>query len=682
MDAVFLKNQSFEGWSTENVMEYPYKKSDLVYICISTTARAISQIPIRVGKQTGEEDELKFLPLKDPWQRKFEKPNFLMDRYSFTEAIVGYLMHDGDIFILPFPPGSPEPISLWVIRKKFIGPIKDRNTGQLVGWNYNPKGVIYDSFGGSLITENTIPISIEEMCHIYFWNPYDPYMGMAPSEAGRLNILSDYKAGMYTANFFDEGAQPGGMLETDRSLTDKQFNRILNQFETRHQGYKKGHRFAILENGLKYTQAGLSQKDMEFPKLRDMSARRIYQIYGMKEAIISETKTVNRSTSIEERKEWWESTNLPIMRMICSALNHTLFRDTDLRCQFDYTKIEALRQAMEDKVNTGYKLWQMGATFNQVNQRLNLGFKKNKWGDTWYMPVNLMPVEDYSSAPPASPSNLPVPIEEPPKEVDYVDIKALPLKSENLGESRNEAIWNGMIRQVAPFEDAFARKTSRVFYNMRKRTLDLLYRKKTVEEVQKDLDDVDKELYSEEFAEIRKVAAPLFRQALELGVILMTSETGIEVAFDLTDPESILFLTSKELKIQGIVQTVKEQIRRELLIGYKEGESIDQIAARIRGVFNMADSRARMIARTEVIGAANEGRYLAINRSGFQKQQWFTALDERVRLQHRAMHGKTIKVGELWTMPDGSVLRHPGDHEGPPHQVIMCRCIAVAYIED
>lgn len=673
MESVFLHNRP-EGM-TEDVMTYPYRKSDLVYICISTTGRAISQIPIMVYEQVGEE-EFRVVPTNDPDQQLFIRPNYLMDRYSFVEATVGHLMLDGDVFLVPFPPGNP--ISIWVVRKKFMGPIKDRQSNQLIGWNYNTKGVIFDSYGGSILNENSIPLKVEEVCHVYFWNPYDPIMGMAPSEAGRMNILNDFKAGVFTGNFFDEGAVPGGMLQTDKSLGDKQFKRILEQFETRHGGYKKGNRFALLENGLKYTQAGLTQKDMEFPKLREHSGRRIFQIYGMKEAVISETKNVNYATSREQRKEWWESTNLPIMRMICSALSFTLYPVGSKRvCRFDYTKIEALREALRDKVDTAHKLWQMGFTADETNVRLDLGFRPKPWRKVWYQPVNLMPV---NGTPVANSNNPPPPPpaedgEKPPKEIEYEEQKLLPFTK----DERKETIWNSMVRQVSPLEEAFAKKVSRVFYNMRRHTLELLYREK--KNFLKDTDDVDKETYGAERGELGKVTDPLFKESILLGARLVVEETGMEVAFDLTDPQVLYYLSNKQIKIVGIVETIKDQIQRELIEAYQTGESIDQIADRIRGVFDVAKSRARTIARTEMISSLNEGRFLAIDRSGFREKEWFTAMDERVRPQHQPMHGKKIKVGEMWLLPDGSYLRHPGDYDGPAHQIINCRCIEVVVPE-
>jgi SPP1 gp7 family putative phage head morphogenesis protein len=676
MDAVFLRNRDLT-WESDDVMRSPYKKSDLVYICISTTARAISQVPIEVGQQV-KEDEYKPLPKNDPWQQLFERPNYLMDRYSFVEATVGHLMLDGDIFIVPFPPNSSKPISLWVIPKRFLGPIRDtsgggKTTNQLIGWNYNPGGVVYSGTGGTILGPNSIPLRTEEVCHIYFWNPDDPIMGQAPHEAGRLSVMVDYKASHYTANFFDEGAVPGGMLQTDKSLSDKQFKRILDQFESKHGSYRHSHRLAILENGLKYTQTGLSQKDMEFPKLRDLSADRVFQIYGMKKAVISETADINYATSREQRKEWWESTNLPIMRMAASALNFTLFPSPALRlrCAFNTNKIEALRESLKDKTDTGYRLWQMGACFNEINQRMDLGFKKQPWGDVWYMPVNLVPVTD-SNAPSQ---------EEAVSELENKGSSLIPYKKD-IRELRKETLWNGFIKRIAPLEELYTKKISRVFYDMRKRTLELLYQeKKSIIDVVKDMDDVDKEPFMIEYHTLDKVTSPLYVTALELGVQLIIEETGLEISFNLADPESVYFLTNKKLKIQGVIQTVKNQISIQLNEAYRLGENVEQAADRIRSVFDVAKSRARAIARTEIGGASNEGRFIAMNKSGFTEQEWFTALDERVRPTHQAMQGKIIKMGEMWVLPSGASLRHPGDYNGPPQEIINCRCIAVVVPE-
>ena len=60
IDDIFIRNRGMLGGTDEKVIQAAYEKSDLVYICVSTTARAISQIPLQVGtvNQEGEWEEV------------------------------------------------------------------------------------------------------------------------------------------------------------------------------------------------------------------------------------------------------------------------------------------------------------------------------------------------------------------------------------------------------------------------------------------------------------------------------------------------------------------------------------------------------------------------------------------------------------------------------------------------
>jgi SPP1 gp7 family putative phage head morphogenesis protein len=189
--------------------------------------------------------------------------------------------------------------------------------------------------------------------------------------------------------------------------------------------------------------------------------------------------------------------------------------------------------------------------------------------------------------------------------------------------------------------------------------------------------DLDGDNFSDDSKNISKFTDGIYEDALILGFTTIVEDVGSSILWNVSDPEALAFLTMKNLEIKGIIQTIKDQIHAELIEAYQKGETIDEIAARIRSVFNISNSRAKTIARTEIIGAANAGRGLAISRSGFKEKEWFTAMDEKVRSQHQLQHGKTVKVGHPWVMSDGSSLRFPGDPNGPAHQVINCRCIEV-----
>lgn len=650
-DNVFLRN--LDLLTDDNVKKEPYKKSTIVYSCISTTGRAISQAPLVVLERKG--DTWEQVPEDHPWQQLVARPNYLMDVYTFVEALIGHLMLDGNVFTIGFPPGLSMPDSLWVVPRRNMTKRTDKASGQLIGWRYSPAG------DGS----NTISLDIDEVAHIKFWNPYDPIMGMAPLEAGGMPLSSDYKAAVYNENFFDEGAVPGGMLTTEQKLGQKQFTRAKEQFQARHTGYRKSHRMAVLEQGLKYTQAGITHKDMEFLSLRKFNREELYQIYGMKKIIMSVTDDLNFATAKQERKEWWQGTNIPMMKLALSALNFTLFRQTPgLKLGFDLSSVEALHEEYNDKVKTGKQLFHMGVPFNQVNERLELGFDELPWGNTGFISGTLVPL---------GLDGLPIVPEVPVAETvteTVMDVKQIEYK----WQTEAKANWDALMHRVQPIEDKFESKTRRVFFNMRKRALSLLF--------QKTVQNLAEELFAEEAELLAKQTEGIYVDAMEAGVTSLAVEVGITLDLDLYDPDVSTFLSGKTMQIKGVVGTVAKQVRQKLVWGAETGAPINDIAKEIRGVFNTSMTRARAIARTEVIGATNYARHYQMARTSFTHKRWVTAGDTLVRASHKTMGAsEPIRMGELWVLPDGSTLRYPGDWMGPAKQIVRCRCIEVIVID-
>lgn len=91
--------------------------------------------------------------------------------------------------------------------------------------------------------------------------------------------------------------------------------------------------------------------------------------------------------------------------------------------------------------------------------------------------------------------------------------------------------------------------------------------------------------------------------------------------------------------------------------------------------------RAMTIARTEGVGAANNGHMATIQELLDQNPElevvktWVATLDDRTRPDHRALHGKSV-VGfnSSFVAPSGDHIRWPGDPLANGRNVINCRC--------
>lgn len=125
-------------------------------------------------------------------------------------------------------------------------------------------------------------------------------------------------------------------------------------------------------------------------------------------------------------------------------------------------------------------------------------------------------------------------------------------------------------------------------------------------------------------------------------------------------------------QLEGITQAMDQQISRELAQGIAEGLNPETIASRINGrVDAIGRTRARMMARTEVISAHAEANLNAYEEAGIQgveaKAEFSTAGDDRVCPECEALEGTVYSMSEA----RGIIPVHPN-----------CRCTWLPVIEN
>jgi len=149
-------------------------------------------------------------------------------------------------------------------------------------------------------------------------------------------------------------------------------------------------------------------------------------------------------------------------------------------------------------------------------------------------------------------------------------------------------------------------------------------------------------------------------------------EVGATGSFNVTNPRAKKYLQDKVFKFaEDVNDETREKIRRALVKGLDAGESIPDISKRIAGVFDInRDSRTDKIARTEIVGASNNGTHTGYVESGIvETKMWISSRDTRVRDLH-TIDGEERKLNE----PYSNGLLHPHDPNGTAENVINCRC--------
>lgn len=129
----------------------------------------------------------------------------------------------------------------------------------------------------------------------------------------------------------------------------------------------------------------------------------------------------------------------------------------------------------------------------------------------------------------------------------------------------------------------------------------------------------------------------------------------------------------------------RQKITSAVTQGVLQGDSIPNIAKRLRMVTDMDEKAAIRNARTYTTAAENGGRVDSYQRAvsmGIEmEQEWQATLDGRTRNSHRLLDGERIPVGEDEEFSNG--CRYPGDPEcDDPAEIYNCRCRVIAHLKE
>ncbi|MFF0138539.1 phage portal protein [Streptomyces sp. NPDC005227] len=241
----------------------------------------------------------------------WNKPNPFMPRQEFVETSTQHYDLTGETWwVIARHAASTLPLELWPVRPDRMTPVPSQETFLA--------GYIYTSPDGE-----QVPLGLNEVIQLRRPNPMDPYRGLSPV----LSILPDLDTSRYAAEwsraFFMNSAQPGGILQFDKSLSDKQFNDLRDRWADQHKGVANAHRVAILEQG-KWVDRTVSQRDMQFVEMRGASSDRIREAYGISKTAIGDFEDINRASALAAKGWFAEQQTVPRLERIKAALNFDL----------------------------------------------------------------------------------------------------------------------------------------------------------------------------------------------------------------------------------------------------------------------------------------------------------------------------------------------------------------------
>lgn len=252
------------------------------------------------------------------------RPNPLMTRNELFERSQQHIDLLGECFWLVVTVGGI-PLELWPVRPDRMEEVVQG--GELRGWEYR------EPDGRRTYFKNS------EVIHVMKPSPSNPWRGIAPVHALMTDLEATKLAGLYSRNFFLNNARPGGIIEVPEMLGDTQFNRLRMQWREQHAGVNNAHRVGLLENGAKWVDNSVSNKDMEFVELRNLSRELIREAYRIHPHMLGQSENVNKANADAASADFGRYLLKPRLERFELALNTVLlpmFGETSYSVEFCY----------------------------------------------------------------------------------------------------------------------------------------------------------------------------------------------------------------------------------------------------------------------------------------------------------------------------------------------------------
>ncbi len=675
-------------WEVSSGIDVPVNSTDYinafmnrawVYIAVNIIADAIASVPLVIYRDIIVEGEVKpQIVDQGPLVDLLWRPNPAYSLEDLLKVIYQGLGTCGNAY-LAIEPGTAE---LWPLLPDKVTIYPDVK-GFIKKYEYKP---------------NTKPKDYDPTQIIHFRLPstHDLYYGLSPMAAAVQAIVTDTYAQNYNKEFFNRGCSTTGVLETEKKISQDTADRIQAEWRKKY-GLKKGkdgHGIPILHSGLKYNPTTASPKDMEFLGLRKMNREEILGCYRVPPAKAGIYEYANYANADAQERFFMRDGVIPNLKIIQATFNRSaLFANSKkLYCKFDLSDIQALKEDEQIKANTARTLVDGRImTPNEV---------RAKFFDM--PPLTEEQLEDFPKPPTTfnwgqepngDQEQEPEPEQEQEQEQEQAPEKQVIIKavdSEVIVYSEKELVkLNQHLARVGKNENSLIKLLKKHFADQRARVIDNLKDDlkayglgcKTVDDTR--INGIVLNL-NEEVEKILEILGPQVREMVNQGgkdSLRELLQSGfiaqIGADFNLNNPYVQEFIQTKIRKTAYLVEATTEQdLRDQLARGMEAGESVQDLQKRVKKVFGYrSDSDALMIARTEANSAANYGTLAAHQQADVEYHGWLSAEDGATRPSH--YFRQTVRVGDYFKTNDGTPLKFPGDPDGPPGEIINCRCTLI-----
>ena len=208
-----------------------------------------------------------------------------------------------------------------------------------------------DSDVKSLGRKSSVILSPEDVFHIPGLG-FDGLVGYSPIAMAKQAIGMGLACDEYGAAFFQNGAQPGGVLEHPGVVKDPK--RVRDSWNAIYQGSRNAHRIAVLEEGMSYKPISISPEQAQFLETRKFQIDEIARIFRVPPHMVGDLDRSSFSNIEQQSLEFVKYTLAPWISRWEQAIHRSLLRPSEKLRYFARFNVEDLLRGDYQSRMNGY----------------------------------------------------------------------------------------------------------------------------------------------------------------------------------------------------------------------------------------------------------------------------------------------------------------------------------------
>ncbi len=262
------------------------------------------------------------------------RPNPGQGRAELFEALYGQILLSGNGYVEAVVREQGLPGELHVLRSDRMSIVPGAD-----GWP-----VAYDYTVGGRTHRFDMSGHPDPICHIKAFHPQDDHYGLSPMQAAAVAVDVHNAASSWSKALLDNAARPSGAIiykgaDGQGALSPDQYDRLVSEMESHHQGARNAGRPMLLEGGLDWKPMGFSPSDMEFHSTKQAAAREIAVAFGVPPMLLGIPGDATYANYQEAHRAFYRLTVLPLATRVSAAiaywLSHHLGAAIELRPDLD-----------------------------------------------------------------------------------------------------------------------------------------------------------------------------------------------------------------------------------------------------------------------------------------------------------------------------------------------------------